>query len=259
MGGKKRQAVGDAGTEGAVFVGEGHPLLTALFQGDAAGALKLLEDADAADAAAGARLESSVAAVDQQGWSALHRAAFGGHDAVVRRLLALRAGVAAMDNEGVRPLHVAASSGHAECCRLLLDAGASPAEPDCHGLTVLDYAAISAGGEENGPSELQKLLQSRCGGETGVEPACLDSETLAALEREAATAAEVPFERLLELNPEFAAWLRESGHQQTYAEAWTIDPLSWLAQVRGGGYQIRLQADSDAGSGRCEASPGEAS
>jgi uncharacterized protein len=57
---------------------------------------------------------------DNDGWTALHYAAFNGKKDVVELLLANTADVSAKDNVGRTPLHAAASTGHEDVVELLL-------------------------------------------------------------------------------------------------------------------------------------------
>jgi hypothetical protein len=60
-----------------------------------------------------------VAAVDAYGYTALHRAAFAGHAAVVQLLLDAHAAVNAPAANGYTPLHEAAFGGHTAVVQLL--------------------------------------------------------------------------------------------------------------------------------------------
>jgi ankyrin repeat domain-containing protein 50 len=67
---------------------------------------------------------ADVNAKDNEGWTALYRAAVGGHEAVVRLLVDRGADVNAKDNEGWTALYWAAVGGHEAVVRLLVDRGA---------------------------------------------------------------------------------------------------------------------------------------
>jgi cytohesin len=60
------------------------------------------------------------------GYTLLHAAAGGGHDSIVKLLLAKGAHVDAATEDGETALHWAARNGHAGACNLLLNAGADP-------------------------------------------------------------------------------------------------------------------------------------
>jgi ankyrin repeat protein len=65
-------------------------------------------------------------AKDNDGSTALHGAASGGHEAVVRLLVVLGADRDAIDNDGSTALHLAASEGHEAVVRLLNGIAAAP-------------------------------------------------------------------------------------------------------------------------------------
>ena len=62
---------------------------------------------------------ADLKATDTAGWSALHHAAYGGHDAAVQALLAAGADCRAKCNIGKTPLDDALEEGHAETARIL--------------------------------------------------------------------------------------------------------------------------------------------
>eukprot|EP00747_Dinoflagellata_sp_TGD_P164858 gnl/TRDRNA2_/TRDRNA2_185383_c0_seq1.p1 gnl/TRDRNA2_/TRDRNA2_185383_c0~~gnl/TRDRNA2_/TRDRNA2_185383_c0_seq1.p1 ORF type:complete len:195 (+),score=45.40 gnl/TRDRNA2_/TRDRNA2_185383_c0_seq1:110-694(+) len=133
--GRKRHAIGEAGSETTVYQQAGDPLLTALFEGDVEGAVKLIKSN-----------ACSIEAADHMGWRPLHRAAFGGFEQVVSLLLERKADARAADHDGLQPLHVAASGAHVECCRMLLDAKADPTAPDGYsGMSAQMYALVHDG------------------------------------------------------------------------------------------------------------------
>ena len=86
--------------------------------------------------AAGAR----AAAVDQDGWSALHSAACGEDPAIAEVLLRAGAAVDGRTAAGHSPLHLAADNGRS-CCRVLLSAGADVNAATNDGMTSLHRAA----------------------------------------------------------------------------------------------------------------------
>src|SRR5688572_14927452 len=58
------------------------------------------------------------------GWTALHHAAFEGHERMAGMLLGAGAQIDAADSDGVTPLMLAANMGKKDCARLLLERGA---------------------------------------------------------------------------------------------------------------------------------------
>ena len=79
----------------------------------------------------------------QDGWSALHLAAWSGAGAVVDTLLGLGLWVdqPAGAAPGITPLGLAAAAGRASVAQQLLDAGADPSRSDAAGWTPLHHAA----------------------------------------------------------------------------------------------------------------------
>ena len=121
---------------------------------------------------------SLVDAVSSDGFTALHLAAFFGHDRAARLLLARGAdpGAVAQNPMGVQPIHSAAARGHADVVAALLDAGADPNARQRGGWTALHSAAHQAN------ATLADLLLRH-----GADPALEsdDGATAAALGREA--------------------------------------------------------------------------
>lgn len=62
---------------------------------------------------------------DQYGWTALHRAAFKGHVAIVRILLKHKFDMDMKEEKGYTPLHLASEAGHGEVVDVLLKHGAT--------------------------------------------------------------------------------------------------------------------------------------
>jgi ankyrin repeat protein len=91
---------------------------------------------------------ANVNATDDDGETALHRAAFGGHKAMVQLLVEdYKADVEAMDNDGWLALHWAAFSGKEAIVRLLVeDYKADVGAKDNNDITVL-HAAAQSGNE----------------------------------------------------------------------------------------------------------------
>lgn len=92
------------------------------------------------------------------GRTALHRAAEGGHAAVVELLLARSAWPGAATTEGCTPLHLAAANGQTECVRMLVNAAAGTL--DARSLTGLTPLAMAAMGGHTHTEACAALLDS---------------------------------------------------------------------------------------------------
>ena len=79
----------------------------------------------------------------QDGSTAVHLAAWKGHEAVLAYLLHNGGDTNATTLDGQTPLHEAAAAGHEECCRLLLRHGASTSTLDADQRTPADVAHLS--------------------------------------------------------------------------------------------------------------------
>ncbi|XP_029981407.1 ankyrin repeat domain-containing protein 50 [Sphaeramia orbicularis] len=79
--------------------------------------------------------------IDNEGWTALRSASWGGHSEAVRLLLDAGADVDGCDGEGRTALRAAAWGGHDEIVLTLLDYGAHVDKADCKGRTPLIAAA----------------------------------------------------------------------------------------------------------------------
>lgn len=77
----------------------------------------------------------------EDGRTALHWAAFAGHDEVLALLLARGAAVGAVDRTGRTALHLAAEEGHPAAIVVLLQAGADAGARDRSGALAGDLAA----------------------------------------------------------------------------------------------------------------------
>ena len=66
---------------------------------------------------------ADASTADSRGWTPLHRAAAGGHEAVARLLIDGSADASAADSGGWTPLHRAAAGGHEAVARVFRDAG----------------------------------------------------------------------------------------------------------------------------------------
>ncbi len=97
---------------------------------------------------------ASVDGWSPDGFTALHLAAYFGHDAVAADLLRRGADVAAVARNVIRvqPLHSAAAGGHTALARLLLEHGADPNARQEGGFVPLHAAALA------GNDELYELL-----------------------------------------------------------------------------------------------------
>ena len=86
------------------------------------------------------RLIALDADVNKTGWTPLHYAATGGHDAVIRLLLEHYAYIDAESPNQTTPLMMAAMYGTPSSVILLLDAGADAKLRNAAGLSALDFA-----------------------------------------------------------------------------------------------------------------------
>jgi len=95
-----------------------------------------------------------VFSTDNDGWTALHYAAFNGKKDVAELLLADHADVNAKDNKGLTPLHFAAGRDHRDVVELLLANNADVNAKANNGATPLDLAG---GGGHKDVVELLRL------------------------------------------------------------------------------------------------------
>jgi len=93
-----------------------------------------------------------VTAVDDQGYTPLHKAAYNNHPDIVGYLISKGADINAASGSGSTPLHGAAFYGHPEIVRLLLDRGAELGVANAGGYTPL----LSAGAGNRG--DIVRLL-----------------------------------------------------------------------------------------------------
>ncbi len=91
-----------------------------------------------------AKAGADLNAVDREGHTALHWAAFEGRQEVVAQLLALNASVFNADLKGRTPLHLAAMSRSEPTVDALLAAGAPRTPRDSDGMTPRDLAEAAA-------------------------------------------------------------------------------------------------------------------
>ncbi len=122
----------------------------------------------------------SVAGVDDQGQTAMHRAAGGdwGNATAIRTLLELGAKPDPVDEEGTTPIMIAASNAEIDCIQLLCDAGADPTRKDAEGRSALDlsldhlesWRGIVAIGPDANLVEFQRKLNEELTAEYGGNP-----------------------------------------------------------------------------------------
>lgn len=89
------------------------------------------------------RLLARGADVNKPGWTALHYAATGGHNAILRLLLESHAYIDAASPNGTTPLMMAAQYGTPSAVKLLLEEGADPTLVNDVGWTAHDFAMRS--------------------------------------------------------------------------------------------------------------------
>lgn len=106
----------------------GDNLCTAARKGDLRMVLRLIENG------------AAVNGRDQNGWTALHRAAFKGRVDVARALIEKGIDANAKDEEGYTALHCAVESGQADVIELLLKKGADVEARTNKGVTALQIA-----------------------------------------------------------------------------------------------------------------------
>lgn len=80
------------------------------------------------------------ALINDAGWTALHYAASGTHEEVVRWLISQGADLNARSPNGTTPLMMAAGYGGISSAEVLLEAGADAALRNDHGMTAADFA-----------------------------------------------------------------------------------------------------------------------
>ncbi|MEY2802550.1 MAG: hypothetical protein RL513_2135, partial [Pseudomonadota bacterium] len=86
------------------------------------------------------RLIARGADVNKTGWTPLHYAATGGHQALIAMLLEAHAYIDAESPNGTTPLMMAAQYGTVAAVRQLLEAGADASLKNQLGLTAQDFA-----------------------------------------------------------------------------------------------------------------------
>lgn len=98
---------------------------------------------------------ADVDTVDGDGRTALHTAAYKGHDLVVAALLEAGADASICDSANRAPLHFAAMGNHPGCIRTLSDAGASLNAVDRSGMSPL-YLAVGLGSADGVRALIQR-------------------------------------------------------------------------------------------------------
>ncbi|XP_036070360.1 ankycorbin [Oryzias melastigma] len=90
-----------------------------------------------------AKKGSNAVKLDNEGKSALHVAAAGGHTDCLAAILAHGADLSVSDASGFTALHLAAKNNHVECCKKLVQNKCAVDATDGSGRTALHYAAAS--------------------------------------------------------------------------------------------------------------------
>ncbi|RVE65720.1 hypothetical protein OJAV_G00119210 [Oryzias javanicus] len=104
-----------------------------------------------------AKKGSNAVKLDNEGKSALHVAAAGGHTDCLAAILAHGADLSVSDASGFTALHVASKNNHVECCKKLVQNKCAVDATDGAGRTALHYAAA------NGNVQIVQLLcELRC-------------------------------------------------------------------------------------------------
>uniref|UniRef100_A0A8C7YX96 Retinoic acid induced 14 n=1 Tax=Oryzias sinensis TaxID=183150 RepID=A0A8C7YX96_9TELE len=99
-----------------------------------------------------AKKGSNAVKLDNEGKSALHLAAAGGHTDCLAAILAHGADLSVSDASGFTALHLAAKNNHVECCKKLVQNKCAVDATDNTGKTALHYAAA------NGNIQIVQLL-----------------------------------------------------------------------------------------------------
>ncbi|VDP81155.1 unnamed protein product [Echinostoma caproni] len=93
-------------------------------------------------------VDEMLAATDRDGYTALHRAAYGGHVAVLERLIQIGAKLNTRTEDGWTPLHSAAFWNQLACVQTLVCAGADPHTVTNSNQTPLHLAVSNNQGPE---------------------------------------------------------------------------------------------------------------
>ena len=110
-------------------------------RGRVEGVERLVEEGAKVDAPNDGVLQDPNSDFQNKGTTALHHAAYGGHEGVIAALLRLRCDVHVHDDFGMTALHVAAHYGHVGAARALLRAGCAPDSADASGRTAAHRGA----------------------------------------------------------------------------------------------------------------------
>ncbi|XP_018652671.1 putative fetal globin-inducing factor [Schistosoma mansoni] len=114
----------------------------------------LIESAKQKGADGEVELRELLSAKDQDGYTALHRAAYGGHVEVLQYLMKYGANINNRTEDGWTPLHSAAFWNKLSCVQLLISAGA-----DLNALTNSGQTALHLAVSNNqGPETLYLLI-----------------------------------------------------------------------------------------------------
>ena len=95
---------------------------------------------------------ANASAADGDGWTALHRASWEGHEAVARLLVGAGTDVSVVDKDDWTALHWASEKEHEAVARLLVEAGAGASAATRGGWTPLHWAS------EEGHEAMARLL-----------------------------------------------------------------------------------------------------
>ncbi|CAH8556894.1 unnamed protein product [Schistosoma turkestanicum] len=116
--------------------------------------LNLIESAKDKDLEGAVQLNELLSAKDQDGYTALHRSAYGGHVEVLQCLIKYGANVNNRTEDGWTPLHSAAFWNKLACVQILIAAGA-----DLNALTNSGQTALHLAVSNNqGPETLYLLM-----------------------------------------------------------------------------------------------------
>jgi len=91
-------------------------------------------------------LGTDVSAPGKHGWTPLHIASLGGHEAIARLLVGRGADLTAKDHHGWKPLDLALMAGQEAVACLLISHGVDVTTADSHGWTALHFALM--GGQD---------------------------------------------------------------------------------------------------------------
>ncbi|KAL7655921.1 hypothetical protein ACMYSQ_005056 [Aspergillus niger] len=124
------------------------------------------------------RIDVKLGASYPDGWTALHMAAWGGHDRVIKKLLTKIADIDSANDDGDTALHCACKYGRLEVAIMLIKKGANVHSKSERGYTPLHYACRS-GHEEVAEMLIQEKAEIDAESATGNTPlhlACLHDQ-----------------------------------------------------------------------------------